>query len=1461
MRLAILFKKSLYNTGLRPYNSPSTESNEEDTRPPVINGLNLFCDFGDMNKKLCLGIDIGSVSVKLALLSPQKEILRTFYVRSKGQPLLTLKAILEDLLGSLSPGDIGTFAATGTGGRLVNSILGGIFVNEVIAQVNATGFLHPDVRTIIEMGGEDSKLIQLRWDQTQKMTVLEDFSMNALCAAGTGSFLDQQANRLKISIEDEFGQLALRSKTPPRIAGRCSVFAKSDMIHLQQIATPDYDIVAGLCFAMARNFKGSIAKGRNIQKPISFQGGVAANLGMRRAFRTVFELSEDELTIPRYHKEMGAIGAALSVIHGDRTAARFRGLDSLNRQLDSKSEEHKGKEPLVFAFPENKFYETTQNHQVPEEDRIDAFLGIDVGSLSTNVVAINRNKKVVARIYLMTEGRPIEAVKRGLKIVGDQIKHKVNVLGVGTTGSGRYLTGDFVGADVVHNEITAQAVAAISIDPKVDTIFEIGGQDSKYIGLQNGAVVDFEMNKVCAAGTGSFLQEQAEKLSINIEEEFGDLALASKCPVNCGERCTVFMESDLVAHQQAGVPKEDLVAGLAYSIVYNYLNKVVGDRKIGDHIFFQGGVAWNKSVVAAFEKVTGKRITVPPHHDVTGAIGAAILAMEEYQGGTSYFKGFDLSEREYSVSTFECTDCANNCEIKQVNVQGEAPLFYGSRCEKYDTKRKSRKTDIPDLFRERERMLFGLHKEFVTFDSSAGTKRTIGIPRTLFFYEFFPYWAAFFSELGYQVVLSDRTNKGIIRQGVEQVLSETCFPVKVAHGHVLDLLNKNVDYIFLPSLINMKREDDRNQENYACPYVQSLPYVIKAAVDMEKHSAKVITFPVYFQFDRSILLRTLRKLGKELQVGKRQVEKALTRAEECQEEFCRRLSAKGKEALQNLKEDEKALVIVGRPYNTCDTELSLNLPKKLADLGVLAIPMDFLIHDPKIKKDHLPDMYWKYGQKILAASEVLKKHDKLFGLYVTNFGCGPDSFITHFFKKNLEGKPFLQIELDEHSADAGVITRCEAFLDSLKKHRPKGRPALLAHRFREFENHRTVHIPYMCDHAFSFGAAMEACGQEAHVMDESDEETLILGRELTSGKECYPCILTTGDLVKFLKNPNTDPDKVAFFMPKASGPCRFGQYHNLQRIILDELGYSNVPIISPDSEDSYSTVANLDGDFRKLAWKGMVTTDLLIKLLHQTRPYEKNQGETDRVYRRCLEQLARTMRFKGDIEQTLSWAKSMFARIEKHDSESKPIVGVVGEIYIRSNRFSNNGLVRKIEALGGEAWVAGMGEWINYTTYTYKSFSLLKRAYKDYAKGWLTDRVQRGKEHRLERQLKGAILEYHESRTGEVLKLASPYLHESFGGEAILSIGKAIDYINQGLSGIVNTMPFTCMPGTVVTAMSKKLREDFDNVPWLNLAYEGLEDSSEITRLEAFMHQARQFQKRTAHRPRSGKKLVLKSKM
>ena len=579
-------------------------------------------------KELFLGIDVGSVSANTVIMNDRREVLEEHYTRLKGQPLQTVLKILEEIFRRIPAEQFHSISFTGIGGKLLSELLGGHFVNEIIAQARAVQQFYPQVRTIIDIGGEDSKLILL--EEEGDRTRISDFSMNTLCAAGTGSFLDQQASRLGLTIE-KFGELALRSETPPRIAGRCSVFAKSDMIHLQQIATPDYDIVAGLCYALARNFKSNIGKGKVFKRPVSFQGGVAANVGMRKAFMDVLEVSEEEFIIPKWFASMGAIGAVLVSQEASGSQKEWTGFSRLHHYLSEHQEEQAPLEPLCLSSRHLKPRE--QDHptrpQVSAGKKVEAYLGIDVGSISTNLVVIDCDHKVLAKRYLMTAGRPIEAVRQGLQEIGGEIRDRVQIQGVGTTGSGRYLTADFVGADLVRNEITAQATAAIQIDPSVDTIFEIGGQDSKYISLDQGVVVDFEMNKVCAAGTGSFLEEQAEKLDISIKEEFSTLALAAPKPVRMGERCTVFIESDLIHHQQQGARKDDLIAGLSYSIVQNYLNRVVGDRRIGNRVFFQGGTAFNRGVVAAFEKVLNKEIIVPENHDVTGAIGVAILAKEE----------------------------------------------------------------------------------------------------------------------------------------------------------------------------------------------------------------------------------------------------------------------------------------------------------------------------------------------------------------------------------------------------------------------------------------------------------------------------------------------------------------------------------------------------------------------------------------------------------------------------------------------------------------------------------------------------------------------------------------------------------------------------------------------------------------------------------------------------------------
>jgi len=1379
-----------------------------------------------------LGIDIGSVTLKIALLDERCNILAETYTRIKGDPLQTLEEELAAHATRFPESKVRVAGITGSGGKQVADIIGAVFINEILAQSAFTRRFHPHARTVIEMGGEDAKLITLSPPTPSSAGRIEDFSMNAACAAGTGSFLDQQASRLNLTIE-EFSDRALASKTPPRVAGRCSVFAKSDMIHLQQIATPDHDIVAGLCYAMARNFAATVGKGKKIHPPLLFLGGVAANAGMRRAFCDILQVSSAELLVPEHFNTSGAIGAALMAGEPSARTVSFRGMAALaaHRTIGT-TNRATGMSPL--ARPGNVMANPDHDGLPGEDGLIEAYLGVDVGSVSTNVVVIDKNMRVLSKRYLPTAGRPIEAVRQGLAEVGAEIGGRVKIMSAGTTGSGRYLTGDMIGADVVRNEITAQATAAAGIDPRVDTIFEIGGQDSKFISLRNGAVVDFEMNKACAAGTGSFLEEQAERLGIRIKRDFEDRAFLSDAPCRFGERCTVFMESDLVHSMNTGSGVEELTAGLAYSIVYNYLNKVVAGKRVGERIFFQGGVAANKAVVSAFEAITGKTITVPPHHEVTGAIGVAMLARRLAAGKTA-FKGFDLGKRAYSVTTFACAECANRCDIRRVTFEREQPLYYGSRCEKYDVRRTAPSSDaLPDLFKEREDLLLSS----VITRAPGNNALTIGIPRMLYVNDYLPYWQTFFSELGYRVVVSERTNRSLINRSLGATAAETCFPAKVALGHLMDLVDKKVDVLFLPSFIRLPAARNQVKNTQACPYAQALPYIAKASITFG--STKVVE-PVLFLQNERQFQKSMQSLGRSLGQSRAAVGRAQRIATRAQENFHLAVERRGREVLAALKPGEKALVLIGRTYNTCDSGLNMNLPARIRELGVQAIPMEFLpLHD--VDPAEHGRMYWRSGQKIMAAVKVLRRHPTIAPVYITNFGCGPDSFISHFFRNEMGSAAFLQLEIDEHSADAGAITRIEAFLDSLdnvntSSPRPVVSPPLRTRSARALSA-KKIYLPPMTDHAHALAAAFRACGAEAEVLPESDEETVRTGREHSSGRECYPLVLTTGDMIKATQRPGFDHDRSAFFMPTGKGPCRFGQYHRFHRQVLDGLGMEHVEILSPMQDESlHHEVRSLDRNFVLMSWRGVLAVDMLQKALWEIRPYEKLEGQTDRVYGTALEHLTHAIEKRVDPVPVLRRAYEDFMSIAIRE-RTRPVIGVVGEIYIRSNRFGNENIVRQIERLGGEAWVAPVSEWLLYINTTAKVSATMNREWKALLKAHLTGRVQHRDERRYLSAFNGNLRSLHEPGIALTLQRALPYLHHSFEGEAVLSVGKTIDYINRGVSGIVNVMPFTCMPGTIASAVLKRVREDHNDIPLLNLAYEGQGDSQTITRLEAFMHQA-----------------------
>jgi predicted CoA-substrate-specific enzyme activase len=1413
------------------------------------------------------GCDSGSVGLKLAVFDPAGNIVKTVYRRHKGRPLA---AALEVLSQALSEFPDLLLTATGSTGRLIASAMAAPRVNELLSLALATRALYPHVRSILEMGGEDSKFIILGPEGS-----ILDFAINSACAAGTGSFLDQQSARMLMDIE-QFASCAAQSNSPARIAGRCSVFAKSDMIHLQQIATKVEDIAAGLCFAAAKNFKGAIVRGRELAPQVAFMGGVALNAGMVRAFRESFGISE--LIIPEHAAVMGAIGAGLYARQNN--AAAPVNLAALTAALASagKLDEHPG-EPLIAEgeagenFKARHFGGTAFTPAAPKlasnGGKLPVYLGIDVGSISTNLAVIDEEGNLLASRYLRTSSRPIEAVKQGLAEIGATLADAVEVAGMGTTGSGRYMTADFFGADIVKNEITAQATAAVAIDPEVDTIFEIGGQDSKYISLSGGVIVDFEMNKACAAGTGSFLEEQAEKLDVDIKDQFAAMAFASVAPCALGERCTVFMENSLLSGLAKGIKKDDLLAGLAYSIVENYINRVVAGRKIGGRIFFQGGTAFNKAVVAAFERTLGRRITVPPHHDVTGAIGMALIARDHARDRArglarsdgdsaadlaprSRFKGFDMARVRYQITSFACSSCANRCEINKVAIEGETtPLLYGGRCEKYEVGAAA--SELPDLFAFRAGALLAEHrarKKALAASGRRAKQGRIGLPHVFFLHDQLPYFATLLWELGFEVVRSGPTNQKTVDTGSKALLVETCFPIKAALGHA-GLLTEQDLPLFIPSFVNVRPEGDAYATGVCCPLTQAFPYKARQAFPKATIFAPVIDFTL----GPGYLARQIKTALAGFRLSLSEIRRAMDAAERAQAAFAATIAAKGREVMEEVKAlPGPTLVILGRPYNAFDPGMNLGIPKLLARLSTLAIPMDFLpaeLLDGRDIQHEWPWLYWRSGQRILRAARIVAGSPGLYPVFIGNFSCGPDSFIQRYFEREIGDKPALHVEIDEHSAAAGVITRLEAFLDAIAARaardagqspdRERKRVAPLARLAGKAGGRRLVYMPRMSDHAFGVAAAFRACGLDAQVMPEPSRDSVALAKRHTTGKECYPLTVTTGDMLAIASSPGFDPDKVAFFMPGGTGPCRFGQYNILQRLLLEKAGLPDAPIFSPmQNENLYRDLSLAGSDFPRRSWLGIVVFDLLFKALHRARPFERETGAADAVYAEYLRLLESLLEARGSEEQL----RTMLGRARR-DFESlcnggarRPLIGIVGEIFVRSNRFCNEDLARRIEDLGGRAWLSPVDEWIFYVNHLGLEDARRASNLPRLAQVWLTRRVQTKIVHYMEEPFRGFLDAIHEPPTKYLLAKARPYLHDSVRGEAVLSIGKALDMIERGAAGVVNAMPFGCMPGTIVTGLLRRILGDM-GAPFISISFDGTPSQAMILQLETFMEQVR----------------------
>ncbi len=1357
-----------------------------------------------------LGVDIGSVSAKLALTDSAGSVLHLDTQKITHSPRSAVISLLKRLSEKFDLKLVAAAGVSGSGKSVIPRELEWIEHSSPLAIAAGLLHFHPDAGTIIQIGGQSSLVIELEDGLKKPWRV----TTNPLCAAGTGRFLEQQAYRLGIGIDD-FAGLAMQCEgSPPRIAARCSVFAKTDLIHLQQKGVPVDTMLYSLCESVAR-MVASLKKGI-FRVPVYFVGGVAANDAVARSLNDML-ISRNgaavNVVVPENHLHIESLGSAL--LSRGKTSKSFVLPDSDRRQRYFEM-------PGLDAVPHKN-----NGSQMKISRECNGYLGVDIGSTSTKAVILDETgRQVLAKSYLMTAGKPVTAIKEVFENLVKDGAERVQICGAGITGSGRYLVGSLIGADLVKNEITAQTRAAAEIDPEAD-IIEIGGQDSKLVIKRNGVVIDYQMNKACAAGTGSFIDELAERLGVSVKDgQFSRLAFAAPHTVDLGTRCAAFMGQAVAAAQQEGLSLEVITASLANSIAKNYLSKVVGNRKLGNKVILTGAVFYNQAVVSAFyQQLKGKSLTVPEHNEISGAIGAALLA-KEAGSRQSKFKGFrEVIGAECLLSTFICKSCDNNCTITRMQMQGAKPTFYGSRCDRYDSDLGHAR--MQTFFDEREKLLFKDYRD------GAGHGPTVGIPRALLVYDYAPLLIGFLNSLDARVKLSGSTSSEIIHQAAELSYTDSCFPVKLLHGHAAGL--KDADYILSPCSIRLGEKDGDENQKYACPLVQASPYIIRQVLDLkDRLLIPIIDFTRGPQETINNLADAAVKMGFSRGRGK----KAALAGIEAQRRFEKERDDLGGRLLDQLHESGKTgVVLFTRSYMSQDSGANLGIAEKLAQMGVVPIPLDFLpltSIDPKKYSDR---PYWFYESKLIAAAAITAGDPQLYGLILTNFGCGPNSFALRLVEDIMGGKPLGQLEIDEHAAEAGIVTRLEAFVDTIKGFSSSGAPAGSRGEYHYrgaspvINAHKTLLIPRMAPHAEVVASAMDACGVRTIVLTESDERSLLYGNELTSGTECLPYRVCLGDFVRFYRDNGTGLKNVEGFMAGSYGPCRLGKYAIEQMRVLKEIGI-DLPIRTTVSNNAYRDL-NMGADFERLAWKGLVAFDYLEKLLWRTRPYEKRAGAANELFNEYTGRIVRKVRQKEPFEKVLSAAASEFRSLIDTGTRRKPLIGINGEIFLRSNRFSNSHLVEVCESAGLEVVVSPLSEWFKYTSFRNLEDAIRDRKLKKSLISYIKKSVQEHDERCMASQC-SELLDTREPSTEKLLSLSGKYLSPRCGSEAVLSIGSGIEWMRDPeFAGVISVMPHGCMPGGIVAAMSDKFSAEYRK-PWISLTYDGFPETNNLAKITNF---------------------------
>jgi predicted CoA-substrate-specific enzyme activase len=1314
------------------------------------------------------------------------------------------------------------------------------------------------------------------------------------CASGTGEFFKQQLRRMNVSLEEALRWSSVEN--PYKVSGRCSVFCKSDCTHAINKGIPKSRVTAGLCRMMSDKILELLKKVE--KKNIMIVGGTTQN-------QMMIDYLKQELPglqVPEEAPYFEALGAALWALNNkDAENSGFTELfNTHGNSFDTL--------PCLKGFQDKVIFNTL-SQELPAPGDV-CILGLDVGSTTTKAVLMRRSDNaILASIYLLTDGDPVNASKKCYLSILKQIQQTIDpdqlsITGLGVCGSGRQIAGLHALTDGVINEIIAHAAAAVHFDPAVDTLFEIGGQDAKYTYITSGVPSDYAMNEACSAGTGSFLEEAAyETLNVNVED-IAAFALKGDHPPNFNDQCAAFISSDIKTAIHEGIDFHDIIAGLVYSICMNYINRVKGNRPVGEKIFMQGGVCYNYAVPLAMAALTGKKIIVPPEPGLMGAFGAALEIKKRIDLGLLDQKEFDLQHLSHrSVvygKSFICNGgpekCDRHCEINMIEMEGEKYPF-GGACNRYYNIRYKLQYDLKklDLVKTREKLIFNdiahpsLTKNTKTFP------KTVGINKSFMVNSLYPFYQTFFNQLGCAVCLPDKPSK----EGIDQRNAAFCYPAELAHGffHTLIEEKNRPDFIFLPHLQSIPIENGPSNAAQACPFVQGEPFYLKTAFKpllkkLHQQGTRVLTPLINMANGLSGARNGLIPMAMEIGIGRQRAEDAFSKALTVQRECNNQMKLYGDQVLQDLALDPKkiAVIIFGRPYNAMVEEAHMGIPHKFASRGIQIIPFDFLPFENEKSKQH---MYWGMGQMILKAARFVEKHPQLFATYITNFSCGPDSFLITYFRSIMGRKPSLTLELDSHTADAGLETRIEAFLDIIKEYRQihihkkaakipeKFTPArtLMNNGFPSIKTSGgkilsmsdlkvTLLIPSMGQISTqAISSVFSLAGYHVAPIVAADESILKLGRANTSCKECLPLILTTGTLLDYVYHKKQPDEILVYFMPSASGPCRFGQYAVFMKDLIKRLKLPDVAVFSLTSDTTYATMGK--GFSNQKAWCSIVIADIMEDLYSMLLTNAEDTGIAISLFNKVFESILDVLA-KGNFNDLATELSHQLKKISaipiKRPYDQVPKILLTGEIFVRRDAFSRQRLTEQLAEIGFAVVCSPVSEWFRYSDYLlsingkHTSMPLRKKV-----EFFLRQIFMNQYEKRLTTIFSNSgIINAKPVNLKKIMRSAAPFISEQLMGEAILTIGSALSEIATDVCGVIALGPFGCMPNRLSEAILnetmtrevklrnsvsgnnlEKILENMDDLPFLAIESDGSPFPQLINaKLEAFCQRALRLHQR-----------------